>query len=157
MSAEKLVDLEIAKGLKEIGFDLEVDNLYNLNHTPPKSESPEKLDTYVLLRNWNEYSDTISRPTLSHAAQYMREVHSLDVNPYLYDRDRSVSLVWRCCIIDFDFSCKRNYPIIQHGITESGENGDKPLEFDNHEDAMSLGILKAIKLVKERTNISIEV
>lgn len=72
---ETYISLEVAKLLKEAGFDWEIDSLYQVY--------PEEPVRFELVRelqfNWNINSNVISAPTLAVAHKWLREVKGINI------------------------------------------------------------------------------
>lgn len=121
MSAEKLVTLEIAIDLREIGFDWPTIKHINI-----------LTGLYGYSVNSNDY---IKCPTLSHAAQYFREVHNMDILPN-YSHNH---IAYAVTIVNHNFRIHKPGHITEYFAWE---------EFS---DALIVGLKEAIQIVKEKT------
>lgn len=71
---EDYVSYEVAKLLKEKGFDVPVKNYFSLI----KDAMLHNLDKkYGAKKNWNAFDICISRPSQSLALKWLREVHNI--------------------------------------------------------------------------------
>ena len=87
MITEDYVSFEIAKLLKEKGFDELCPTFYETDEPNNGPKYSKKLGWF--LHNSYDYSDRhgkmiISTPTLQMAMKWLREVHHLVVEPYYY-------------------------------------------------------------------------
>lgn len=84
---EDYVSFEIAKLLKEKGFDVPVKNYFSLN----KDAILHNLDKkYGAKKNWNAFEICISRPSQYLALKWLREMHAIcievcrNINTFYY-------------------------------------------------------------------------
>ena len=76
---EDYVSFEIAKLLKEKGFDVYVRSFYEKDEYKTK----EEFSTNNALWNWNISSFRYSAPTLQMAMKWLREVHYIHISPFI--------------------------------------------------------------------------
>lgn len=74
MITEDYVSFEVAKLLKEKGFQLPVKNYYSLYTEDVKHNLQKK---YGAKKNWNSFAFAVSRPSQSLVMKWLREVHHL--------------------------------------------------------------------------------
>lgn len=135
MNKEDYVSFEVAKLLKEAGFDVPTSTHYSNRGDVWQSSAPEDY-------NDDKSCKACSRPTQALAARWLREVYGIHVmiNPY-YD-----------CSVDADGEIvdKRmywGYMIIYAATGNLAEDNDE--RFDNYEQALEAGLRKVIKLIKK--------
>ena len=120
------VSLETARLLKEAGFDCPCIEYYTLEEG--KIHGWADAEPY----NQNEYRDYYSRPTLSLAAKWLREVKHLAVMP------------------EFCFSCNWQYRIyllpVENGYAEDITVGSERL-YEAYEDALEAGMNEALEFL----------
>lgn len=87
MNTEDYVSLEVAKLLKEKGFDEPVLSQYTKYVSVWNCDEPE---------NFNESVDCCSRPTLYEAQKWLREIYNIDVLPVI--REESPKKDY-CCYV----------------------------------------------------------
>ena len=80
MITEDYVSFEIAKLLKEKGFDIYVRSYYEKN----EYRINEEFNTNEALWNWNISSFRYSAPTLQMAMKWLRETHKIGIFPSIY-------------------------------------------------------------------------
>ena len=128
---ECYVSLEVAKLLKEAGFDWEV------NHSYPDCEALDNscsgyMEDLSFYHNLNDGKyGGMSVPTLEVAQRWLREVKGIEVNilcVYI-DDDKKYSYVV--------FEGKYNHELIEEG-------------FDTYEEAQEAGIKKAFELILKK-------
>ena len=88
------IKLELAKLLKEKGFDKKVFNYFDTNYEAPS-------DIYCLgsFENWNTQPNLISAPTIAEVVMWLYEkygiwVYSYSVAPYLLDEEDYPKIVF---------------------------------------------------------------
>lgn len=86
MIREQFVSFEIAKLLKEIGFDIPINTSYS---------KEGKFAYNILPNNFNKLQSRFSGPTQSLAARWLREVHGIDVIIDIYNKDYYVCNVYK--------------------------------------------------------------
>ena len=100
MITEDYVSFEIAKLLKEKGFD-------ELCHGYFRKDNPNDLVKVAQAANWNDEPFFTSRPTLQMAMKWLREVHNINPVPY------ALSLGWAFDVFDLSnrdiTGCKEIY------------------------------------------------
>ncbi len=118
----KLVSFELAKLLKEVGFDVKVLNFYDQNKEVSKS-------TYKDLCNWNDEvlrDSAYSAPQLELAKQWFREKHEIIIRPI----DEAHPKIWV-----FDIISKKGS--FHYALTS----------YESYEEALEQGLIEAIKLI----------
>ena len=127
---EDYVSLEVAKLLKEKGFDWLVNHYYN--------KFGNFNNTYG---TWENYSDLvgelmISAPTLCMAQKWLRETKGIYiwVEPVIGHR-------WTVSFCDLNV-CEEESDWIERELHKDGY----PI-YDSYEDALNAGILEALKLI----------
>ncbi len=146
MRAEPLVNLEIAKELKGIGFDWNTIYCYKTNSNISDEGDTGSCyhyedfgDTHPI--DWNNKTSKhypegyFSRPNLSFAAQYFREVHDL--------------YVW---VQPLQPLCKE-FVYRMHDLGSNKAFGISQRADKVSEKALSLGLLEAIEIVKKRRKL----
>jgi hypothetical protein len=127
MTELQLCDFETAKMLKEAGFDWPLQKSFYFNY----GEWKEGSRTYEV--NYNGFVDSekyFSRPTLEHAAMWLREAKRVNVNAYPDDG------AWDYNIYDLD----KYYSIA--GC----------FNLPTYSDALTAGIKKALEIITTKTN-----
>ena len=125
---ECYVSLEVAKLLKQAGFDWEV-NTCRYNSSPDKVSSNGTLTS-----NFNGYAFqhiAISAPTIDVAQRWLREVKEIEVN---------VLCVYIDHIKKYSYTVFTNE--YKHEIIDEG--------FDTYEDAQEASIKKALEIILEK-------
>ena len=125
---ECYVSLEVAKLLKEAGFDWECYKVY-------KNDVTENLTLFAYTkeegyRNTSEF--ICSAPTLEVAQRWLREVKRVNVE-ISYDEER----MWNVCVFDID-----------EKVTIDNYYYEK--YFDTYEEAQEMGIRKALELILKK-------
>lgn len=119
MNKEDYVSLEVAKLLKEKGFNEPCKSAYDRDGN---------IGEYPSVKDWNaEYDWTFSRPTLYEAQKWLRDSKNLNI---MVDFDESI--LWWYSIR----KCKYNCTLI---------TGDRM--FNSYEEALNAGILEALKMI----------
>nr|DAX08817.1 MAG TPA: hypothetical protein [Bacteriophage sp.] len=133
MNKKDFVTLEIAKLLKEKGFNEPCNSWYNINGVIFNSGFKENHNNSFP----KEYR--ISRPTLYQTQKWLREKHNCYVQiTYEAYKTRVNYLVQVLFYEPNDDDCWSN--------KSTGKYGDNA-EFDSFEDALSFGILEALKRI----------
>ena len=130
---ECYVSLEIAKLLKEAGFDWEV-NTCRYNSSPDKISSNGTLTS-----NFNGYAFqhiAISAPTLDVAQKWLREVKKYHIYVRPYDLD--------------DGTYVTNIVITDSRWGSLQDNNKKAIIFKTYEEAQEAGIKKALEIILEK-------
>lgn len=126
MIEESYVSLETAKLLKEAGFDWPCEKWFELKDGTPVEWGADARC------NWNVSKDDYSRPTLSLASKWLREVKYLAVMP------------------EFCFSCNWQYRIyllpVENGYAEDITVGSERL-YEAYEDALEAGMNEALEFL----------
>ena len=126
---EDYVSFEIAKLLKEKGFDVPCDSYYiyfESNVTLYKGHLPEFSDSNI---NHNKYDDRISRPSQSLALKWLREVHNIYIDILTYTTGKNIQFRW----VGYE-----------KGRLFSQEEG-KTIYFDSYEQAVEAALLYVLK------------
>lgn len=124
---EDYVTNDVAKLLKENGFDEKVSSLITKSGTVWICQEPE---------NHNESGDSYFRPTLYEAQRWLRNVHNLCVEIY-------------SCASGFFWSiCKANYGTFIADYNLKGPNDGGC--WDDYEAALNAGIYRACQMIKQR-------
>lgn len=122
MIEEQFVSFEVAKLLKEIGFNIPVNTSY----------SEDKKSEYNMLPdNFNKFQDKFSRPTQALAARWLCEHKMIEVSTAYYRLEKS----WFYWVGYLD--CKDEDIIF-------GSN------YASRQYAMEAGLQEAIKLIKNK-------
>lgn len=130
--SETYVTFYQAKVLEELGFDgykwdCDFWYYYNYdNHDEPIFARYEQVDSYDVEQHW--YA-----PTLSHAQKWLREVKGIDIT------------------IDNVYHRLNNGDKVMYGLHIGNQSTFKTefhMNYDSYEEALSVGIDKAIKLCK---------
>lgn len=139
MNHEYFISLEVAKLLKETGFDWECKEYYYNFATTGWSLSFD--DNFV---NWNSWSERyISAPTLDVAQRWLREVKHLDISIHYDPTIKSQPYVY--FIYDVEEKFNDILGIISP-ITHSYSDG----YFYKYEEAQEEGIKKALEIILEK-------
>lgn len=132
LNKEDYVSLEIAKLLKEKGFD-ELCGYYFHTTGVLHDSCYQKMSNSQLLKNW------VSCPSLYQVQKWLREKHNCYVQiTYEAYKTRVNYLVQVLFYEPNDDDCWSN--------KSTGKYGDNA-EFDSFEDALSFGILEALKRI----------
>ena len=152
----KLVSFELAKKLKEIGFDYNCIyawykkggwNKYTRKHDPVEyilRTDGNPFGSYFKGKNWNVNKNNkniiCSAQTLELAKMWFRNEHNLVINVdwHNYDEDDNYKPLWT---VDLSKINQEDW-IVE---TESLEIET----FESYEDALKAGLLKACKLIKK--------
>lgn len=120
MNKEDFVSLEVAKLLKEKGFNEPCNSAY---------DKKGNIGTNTTLINWNkEYDWAVSRPTLYEAAKWLRDKHAIHI-----------SIEW-----DVDGFCSSITIRDEDGLfVESSYH----IYYKSYEEALNAGILEALKMI----------
>lgn len=127
MTHEDHITFEQAIKLKELGFDWECHHWYH-----PLEEDRTKI-FYADYYNHNKYKTAISAPTLSQVQKWFREVKGLDITiNHVYHRLTTGDKV-------------------MYGLRIGNQSTFKTefyMNYDSYEDALSIGIDKALEFLK---------
>lgn len=130
---EDFVTYEQAKDLKELGFDWDCNFIYYLtyhNHNKPIFQLFETTDYYGVEKYW-------FAPTLSQAKKWLREIYGIDVDiDSVYHR--------------LDTGDKVMYGL-RIGVQRTFQR-EFYRNYDSYEEALSVGIDQALKLLKQQNN-----
>lgn len=126
MNNEDYVSLEVAKLLKEKGYDEECYSAY---------DKQGRIGKYITPINWNrEYSWALSRPTLYEAKKWIWQSHNLLTTAFIKEPfGQPYEFIY--CIQD------AKNTIDDYGTIVSDKS------FDTYEEALNSGILEALKLI----------
>lgn len=133
MKKEDYVSLEVAKILKEKGFDEPCCSAYDRKGNINADQIPV---------NWNrEYDWTLSRPSLYEAQKWLREKHQLHIDVGMCgdcstDADGNKCEEWD--FWTFDMYYTTNFTNHIHDCFG---------EYDTYEEALNAGILEALKMI----------
>lgn len=139
---EYYVSLEVAKLLKEAGFDWKQYSFYNSKST---------LVNGTFAANWNDkiwYIDgsKVSAPTLDIAQRWLRKVKNCYVS-VVADCD-SVGVFYITRIIYYDTN--NNYNVTYVWEKTKLERVKHRMIFNNYEEALEAGIKKALEIILEK-------
>lgn len=114
MITEDYVSFEIAKLLKEKGFDEKVDTLYKMDAEFLKSTLCINYnDTKFTLSDMHNIPEnTVSAPTLQMAMKWLREVYNVAVSVYVFNRDLPIKengIRYTCDIATTKISSKEGH------------------------------------------------
>ena len=93
MIEEAYVSFEVAKLLKEKGFDIPCDSYYDYfssNVTMYQGYVPE-FSGNCTNHNGRDNHDVYSRPTQQLAMRWLREEHNIHISVYLFNREKSIT------------------------------------------------------------------
>jgi hypothetical protein len=144
------VSLDLAKKLKEVGFDLPTISYYhpryNLYHDQRSYEDAFKSPEDFIHYNSSEWANCYySAPTLELAKQWFREEHEKSINIHAeYYRD-GMNWLWQIMWVLPENEWE------EHNITDgTGTYGDNH-EYPTYEEALEAALLKACELIKTKT------
>lgn len=128
MNKEDYVSFEVAKLLKEKGYDEECYSAY---------DKQGRIGNYITPLNWNkEYSWALSRPTLYEAAKWLRGTHDIHivVSPH-YSRKYE--------IIEYEYRIATYFDFLEKPF-----KWRKSKEYyEIYEQCLNSAILEALKLI----------
>lgn len=133
MTKEDYVSLEVAKLLKEKGFNEECGSAY---------DKDGNIGVYRISLNWNEvYSWAFSRPTLYEAVKWLRNEHDINVTvataiPAWFDRVPNDNGTLYMPLIAYKKRGRQSKMAILRNLTDS-----------NYEKVCNDAILEALKLI----------
>ena len=130
VSHEYYVDLEVAKLLKEAGFDWECYELYEREY-----EQDGRIHS-ATSANWNSSLKYYSAPTLEVAQRWLREVKDIDV--YIFPTTNNK----RGCVYELG--------IKTFGRALWVEGQPYTTQYDTYEEAQEVGIKKALEIILEK-------
>lgn len=124
---EQLVSFELAKKLKEVGFDLECEYAWDENNG--------QLETYCDEHFCNKETDynMLSAPTLSHAQKWFREKKDIEV----------VICIW--------IDTKYWFEILNRKDLKTDTLNESDPDFKTYEEALEAGLLKACAILSSYT------
>ena len=131
---EYYVSPEVAKLLKEAGFDWEC----NRHYTEGRNILFEKAEKghVIITRNQSEYPSLYFAPTLDVAQRWLREVKGFEVTI-------DWSVIVNANLVDF------NERVYNYHV-ESDDYADGDNEFTSYEQAQEAGIKKALEIMLEK-------
>lgn len=135
---EDHVSYDLAKALKDAGFDLECEMFVVGKVKLPCRE----LKPFPKPKNWNKFEDRISVPPLSQAHKWLREVKGIAINViahYAYEKGRAGKYHWKEAYLP---NCNENGPQWRDWCIY----GHYPL-FNTYEEALSDGLSKILELI----------
>ena len=146
---ECYVSLEVAKLLKEAGFDWEVNHSYP-NVSALDNSCSGYMEDLPFYHNLNDgkYSG-LSVPTLEVAQRWLREVKKISVeaktccwvNRY-QDGKYTISYIYEICTIDTSILPNKEDKFIRYTI-DCAHN----IEFQTYEEALDAGINKTLEII----------
>ena len=128
---ETYVSLEVAKLLKQAGFNWNINSCYNCYGIPILSTD---MGVYS---NYNEDKNIISAPTLTVAQKWLREVKGWDID--IITNREHIGIFYECDCID------KNVRVFK---PQSGKD-ITPFLFDTYEEALAAGIKNCLELILE--------
>ena len=135
---EYYVSLEVAKLLKEAGFDWEIMSFYT-NDITEGCESEYEL-RLVKFDNWNgknkSWCDLVSCPTLDVAQRWLREVKDIDL--YIFPTTNNK----RVCVYEWG--------IKTFGRALLVEGQPYTNQYETYEEAQEAGIKKTLEIILEK-------
>lgn len=131
---ETYVSLEVAKLLKQAGFDWNTYNGYN--------ENGKFADKCRNLIDWNDFDDFYSAPTLSVAQKWLREVKEMYAEAYLSESHHTP--VWIASVYLWE-----NRPLGRELRDKCLCTGIGPVHFNTYEEALEAGIKKCLTFILE--------
>jgi hypothetical protein len=132
MITEDYVSFEIAKLLKEKGFDGECQGYYEVP-TKISLQKDVRKQLNVLPKNWNEYNkecvvcEYISIPTHQMVLKWLREVHNIH------------------CTIDIGYGSKAMYFSNVYSTKKSGALHNETGYYNSYEEAVEAALLYVLK------------
>ena len=130
VSHEYYVDLEVAKLLKDTGFDWECYELYEREY-----EQDGRVHA-VTSANWNSSLKYYSAPSLDVAQRWLREVKDIDI--YIFP----TTTTKRECIYELGIKTFGRTLLIAGQLSTT--------KYDTYEKAQESGIKKALELILEK-------
>ena len=121
---EEFMTLETAKLLKEKGFDLPVETVFNFDDNSPQQ--------FKLRVNYNNFPSFYSRPSQFLAQKWLRETKNLHIT--IYNSASGYT---------YDIS-KADMGTVLYCFPEGPNDGGN---WDTYEEALEAGIIKALKLI----------
>lgn len=146
---EKIVLFETAKLAQEKGFNVAITTYYNKGKKPYVTTSCDYQSDRDAISNWNNGQGSYptlaenvecSAPTQTLLQKWLREVHNIDIEPYLILMEKGNRE------IEQDFNCKEyTYKLKLKGIQQwTSVRGTKP----TYEEALEHGLVEALKLIE---------
>lgn len=133
MTHEDYVTFEQAQQLKQLGFDLECNHYYHLYDELPT------LSVLSEYENSNKFDKNWSAPTLAQAQKWLRE-KGIEVGAFADFDGELPNGKWMWLMRKF------NTHLYDTEFTEENIN------YNSYEEALSEGINKALKILKEQEN-----
>jgi hypothetical protein len=150
---EQLITFETAKLAKEKGFKFDVDlddyvvngglMFFGKNYKDPNYILPLNLLFWETSPNTQQWIDIdVHCPTQSLLQKWLREVHNIDVEPYLIVMTKNNDIV-----VEQDFDMKDYTYFLKHkGISQfAGNSGVK----GSYEESLEVGLQEGLKLIKD--------
>ncbi len=125
---EELITFETAKLAKEKGFNIKVWDYFQIT----TAKNPSELCT-LSKTNWNNYEPTLSRPTQSLLAKWLREVHNIEVFFRPFINTNTHIKHYKSYVLWYD-------SIIHHHQSTNGQ--------ESMEQALEVGLQEGLKLIK---------
>lgn len=119
---EYYVSLEVAKLLKEAGFDCDTYSAYN--------KDGMFTDKNRSILTWNDFANYYSAPTLDVVQRWLREVHHLHITIFSSSQES-----WM-------FRITKQHQSLEDGVYEE--------DFYTYEEAQEAGIKKALEIILEK-------
>lgn len=119
---EYYVSLEVAKLLKEAGFDWDTYSAYN--------KDGMFTDKNRSILTWNDFANYYSAPTLDVVQRWLREVHHLHITIFSSSQES-----WM-------FRITKQHQSLEDGVYEE--------DFYTYEEAQEAGIKKALEIILEK-------
>lgn len=119
---EYYVSLEVAKLLKEAGFDWDTYSAYN--------KDGMFTDKNRSILTWNDFANYYSAPTLDVVQRWLREVHHLHITIFSSSQES-----WM-------FRITKQHQSLEDGVYEE--------DFYSYEEAQEAGIKKALEKILEK-------
>ena len=120
-----ICEIELSKALKEVGFDYPSDYYYN---------SDKKIMFLSRVYNESISEDECVIPTIYQAAEWLRDVHNLHVNP-----------------VHTTFKQLYGYKITTAYNADNGGLLKQELaKFEEHNEALHSGLIEAVNILKQK-------
>ena len=124
---ETCVNFEVAKLLKEVGFNWDCKYAYDL--LAPISCADNEVCSVFSDKNPNKFSDLVSAPTLEVAQKWLRDVHGIifTIEAFVVNRNdtHNERITYTCRFLDDDITLH---------------------EYETYEDAQAAGIQAALEI-----------
>lgn len=152
---ETRITFETAKLAKEKKFDLNVSSFFQSNQEIVNEINAAEINSKLYCRSYlpafklfhnansNTEQDWYSRPTQGLLQKWLREVHNIDVEPYLILMTKNNDVE-----VEQDFDCKEyTYKLKHKGISQFvGNAGLKP----SYDEAFEVGLQEGLKLISTK-------